>query len=228
MYAIRSYYVLDHSGGWSTRWGDPMFLQNVIARQIGKPLPLTDLDFIQFALSRKLHFEPGTSSFYSNLGYVILGRVVEVASGMPYETYIRNKILIPLGIYDMCIGKSKLSEKARDEVEYYELPNAPTIEASDGSGEMVAKSDGGNNIEALGAAGGWIGSATDLLKLVLRVDGWPFPADILSAKSIHDMVTVERKGFSPLGWRKIAGNGDWIRTGSYAGTACVIRRMPIV
>jgi CubicO group peptidase (beta-lactamase class C family) len=39
---------------------------------------------------------PGTSFEYSNYGFVILGRIVERASGQPYDVYVRTKILEPL------------------------------------------------------------------------------------------------------------------------------------
>ncbi|MFN8563547.1 MAG: serine hydrolase domain-containing protein [Anaerolineae bacterium] len=35
---------------------------------------------------------------YSNLGYGILGRVITNVAGMPYQQYIRQNILVPLGM----------------------------------------------------------------------------------------------------------------------------------
>jgi D-alanyl-D-alanine carboxypeptidase len=43
-------------------------------------------------------FEPGTRQQYSNGGYVLLGRVVEVASGKDYETYIADHVYGPAGM----------------------------------------------------------------------------------------------------------------------------------
>jgi CubicO group peptidase (beta-lactamase class C family) len=43
-------------------------------------------------------FEPGTRQMYSNGGYVILGRVVEVISGVSYDDYIREHIYRPAGM----------------------------------------------------------------------------------------------------------------------------------
>jgi CubicO group peptidase (beta-lactamase class C family) len=47
-----------------------------------------------------LEFEPGTEWRYSNMGIATLGRIIEVASGMPYETFIARRILDPLGMED--------------------------------------------------------------------------------------------------------------------------------
>jgi D-alanyl-D-alanine carboxypeptidase len=45
-----------------------------------------------------LHFKPGTRWEYSNTNYIALGRVVEVASGMPYATYVRTHVFAPAGM----------------------------------------------------------------------------------------------------------------------------------
>lgn len=45
-----------------------------------------------------LDFEPGTRFHYDNTGYVLLGYVIEHASGMPYQDFVRTRILEPLGM----------------------------------------------------------------------------------------------------------------------------------
>ncbi|MCW4385459.1 beta-lactamase family protein [Salinibacterium sp. SYSU T00001] len=52
-------------------------------------------------LSAGLSFDsvPGTSFAYSNLGYALLGRVIESASGMGYREFVRERLLEPLGLY---------------------------------------------------------------------------------------------------------------------------------
>ena len=49
-------------------------------------------------LAMKLSAPPGKSYRYSNGGYSLLGAVVEIASGQPYETYLREKLLLPAGM----------------------------------------------------------------------------------------------------------------------------------
>jgi CubicO group peptidase (beta-lactamase class C family) len=44
------------------------------------------------------NWAPGTRFEYSNLGYAILGRVVAQASGVPYDEFIRTRLLVPLGM----------------------------------------------------------------------------------------------------------------------------------
>jgi CubicO group peptidase (beta-lactamase class C family) len=45
-----------------------------------------------------LAFEPGTRQMYSNGGYVVLGRIVEVVSGQRYEDYVTDHIYRPAGM----------------------------------------------------------------------------------------------------------------------------------
>lgn len=48
----------------------------------------------------RLLFEPGTNWSYSNLGIDILGRIVEVVSGQDFETFLHDRIFLPLGMTD--------------------------------------------------------------------------------------------------------------------------------
>jgi CubicO group peptidase (beta-lactamase class C family) len=45
-----------------------------------------------------LTFEPGTKWSYSNSGYVLLTKVIELASGMSYGEYLEQALLEPLGL----------------------------------------------------------------------------------------------------------------------------------
>jgi CubicO group peptidase (beta-lactamase class C family) len=46
----------------------------------------------------KLRFEPGTNWQYSNTGMLVLGKIIEVASGKSYFEYIEENILKPAGM----------------------------------------------------------------------------------------------------------------------------------
>ena len=50
-----------------------------------------------------LTFAPGTRYAYSNAGYLILGAVIEEASGRDYEGYCRETVLLPLGARDAAL-----------------------------------------------------------------------------------------------------------------------------
>ena len=51
-----------------------------------------------FAPFSTLDFEPGSTAVYTNLGYSLLGAVVEKASGESYSTYVRAHVLEPLAM----------------------------------------------------------------------------------------------------------------------------------
>jgi CubicO group peptidase (beta-lactamase class C family) len=48
--------------------------------------------------NRRLRFVPGERASYSNLGYLVLGEVISEVSDMGYEDYLREQILLPLGM----------------------------------------------------------------------------------------------------------------------------------
>lgn len=50
------------------------------------------------ARERPLDFPPGSEFRYSNSAYVFLGYIIERASGVSYEEYVRTRILEPLGM----------------------------------------------------------------------------------------------------------------------------------
>src|SRR5215475_7403272 len=55
---------------------------------------------LKWILRIKLASPPGTRYAYSNAGYLILGAIVEEASGRDYESYCRETVLVPLGARD--------------------------------------------------------------------------------------------------------------------------------
>lgn len=216
--------LMNHSGGWTQHYGDIAFLPKIVSEQTGDPMPLTISSYIKFISSRRLHFEPGTSSAYSNLGYMILGEVIATVSKTSYEKYVKANVLKPAKIYDMQLGGSFEGEKLLEEVRYYQPEDAQPVEAFDGSGRMVPKIYGGTNMTLLGSAGGWIASPIDLMKLLVVVDGYPGIKDILSGKSIAEMTQVDEKGLDPLGWRSTNEHGEWWRTGTLPGSSVLLKR----
>ncbi|MCX7813508.1 MAG: serine hydrolase [Pseudothermotoga sp.] len=64
-------------------------------------LPVKDPeDILMFAKDAEswAFTKPGERFFYSNCGYVMLGRIVSKITGMPYEEYVKRHILEPLGM----------------------------------------------------------------------------------------------------------------------------------
>ena len=53
---------------------------------------------------RSLLFTPGSQNYYCNTNYLLLGEIVTQVSGMPYEEYIEQKFLAPLGMTSTGFG----------------------------------------------------------------------------------------------------------------------------
>ncbi|HEY9629527.1 MAG TPA: serine hydrolase domain-containing protein [Coleofasciculaceae cyanobacterium] len=49
---------------------------------------------------KPLDFQPGEKFSYSNSGYVVLGAIIEQASGATYEAFLRENIFVPLQMLD--------------------------------------------------------------------------------------------------------------------------------
>lgn len=216
--------LLNHSGGWTTRYGDPMFMPYVVSDEMGKELPVSMEDIIRFMQCKSMHFTPGAYSSYSNFGYGILGEVVAEAAQMPYEDYVQSEVFAPLGVYSARLGYSHQQDRLPGEVHYYEPDTAFRTTDYAVRGNMARRAYGGSDIHTLGAAGGWVVSAPDLVKLTLTIDGFASVPDQLSQHSI-DIMTDEMSRFDPLGWRKIISD-TWFRTGTLSATSAILCRRP--
>ena len=126
----------------------------------------------------------------------------------------------------MQLGGSFIEDKLPNEVKYYQPEDAKPEESFDGSGRLLPKTYGGNDLKVLGAAAGWLASPIDLMKLVIVVDENPKVKDIISQASINEMTRVDSEGLDPLGWRGTNENGEWWRTGTLAGTSAIVKRQP--
>ncbi|BBX24679.1 putative beta-lactamase [Mycolicibacter terrae] len=55
---------------------------------------------VQRALTAPLEFGPGEIFHYSDIGFIILGTLVETVTGQPLDTYVQDNIFAPLGMTD--------------------------------------------------------------------------------------------------------------------------------
>jgi CubicO group peptidase (beta-lactamase class C family) len=217
-------HLLTHTAGWSKRAGDPMFQTHLVARKMKTGLPVTNETTIQFVLKKKLNYEPGSKYSYSNVGYVILGKVIEKITKMTYEDYVKMNILYPLEIYDMQLGNSFYEEKTDNEVTYYENRSYGKVLAYNSNRNYVSRIYGGSDIKSLGAAGGWISSPAGLLRLVTAIDGFDTKPDMLKPESIRIMTSKDNDEGQPIGWKGSDSYGTWWRTGTLTGMSVLVTR----
>jgi CubicO group peptidase (beta-lactamase class C family) len=57
-------------------------------------------DFLPLFQNLPMKFQPGERFAYSNAGYILLGLIVEAASGQPFPEYVRAHVLEPAGMGD--------------------------------------------------------------------------------------------------------------------------------
>ena len=214
--------LLNHTAGFSRQRGDLMFrVTDVMEWEEMDTTPTAD-ELIAFQLSLRLRCAPGGSAQYSNVGYLVLSRIIEQVSGMDYEEYLQTNVLWPAGCYDMHIAHNYYEQRYPGEVRYYGH-DTEGIESYDGSGMLRPREYGGNNIRGLQGAGAWVASSVELMRLVASIDGKPGVPDIISAESVAEMKNITRKGDYALGWARYnEGSKSLVRTGTMSGTCAYI------
>lgn len=81
------HHLLTHTAGYRSMVGDDFD-------------PTTRQEVIDGAMKMKLRWEPGERHLYSNLGYSLLGAIIELVSGQNYEDYLRENLFLPAGMLD--------------------------------------------------------------------------------------------------------------------------------
>ena len=143
-------YLLSHSTGFpeDNPWGDQQLADS--------EQQLSDM------LRRGIPFStsPGTNYEYSNLGFAILGRIVTNVSGMPYTRYVREKVLLPLGMTSTTLEVARVP--ANRLAHGYRLQDGQWLEEP-----QLANG-------SFGSMGGMLTSVSDLGKWVAYLlDAWP-------------------------------------------------------
>lgn len=177
--------LLRHTAGWDRdRTFDPISRHPMMAKALGVPSPIGPTDMIRYMLGQPLDFDPGSRHVYSNLTYIILGRIIERVSGMGYEAYVKQKVLAPLGITRMRIGETLRT--APDEVRYHTPTPELVPSIFDRAPGRVPPPYGGFYLEAMDAYGGWLTSASDLARFAAALDR-PEQSHILKPETIQLM-----------------------------------------
>jgi len=142
--------LLSHSAGFpeDNPWGD-------------RQLAVTDEDLIAM-VGKGISFSnsPGIAYEYSNMGFALLGLIVQKVSGQPYEEYIINNILQPLGMNHT----------------YWEYTKVPAEQLAHGyrwlNGDWVEQPL--LHAGAYGAMGGMITTMEDFAKYTaFQLSAWP-------------------------------------------------------
>jgi len=91
-------HLLRHRGGWNRNAPgvpDLTRMEVVIATAMGfDPYRVpTRRETVEWIMAQELQFAPGTERHYSNVGYLILGLIIEQESGTDWRTFVRTHVL---------------------------------------------------------------------------------------------------------------------------------------
>lgn len=137
--------------------------------------PLFPRDSAYALINRQpFHFPTGTAQVYNNSAFILLGLVIERASGMKYEDYVQQRIFAPLGMTrsSYCNSSANVPRRAHG----YAVQNGVIRRAA-------------TNVHTWPFASGSIcSSAGDLVTWLQALHG----GKVLSARSYQEMTTPAR------------------------------------
>jgi len=176
--------------------------------------------------------EPGSKYQYSTYGYSVLGCVLEGASGMSYEDFLRARVFGPAGMsqtrtdnhYELiprrARGYQKLSQR-----QYDSLPEAAQRIAQVGAHYNADMHDTSMKVPG----GGLVSTAADLVRLALAYQN----NTLLKAETKQQMWTRQRTKDGPetgygLGWGvgEFHGHASVSHGGAQAGTRTFLGILP--
>jgi N-acyl-D-amino-acid deacylase len=213
--------LLNHSGGWDRQVsGDPVNWTTNVKVKLGNRVVITADHLIAFTMGEPLDFDPGTECRYCNFGYIVLGEVIKRISGQPYEKFVRDNVLTPLGLEKVRVHPGNGTY----------APNEARRYLSGAAGELP-----GWDQPYLNASGGWAASAVDLARLLTAVDGSRgkrFLGDKMFAEMISPPPGIKPKAdgsYVGLGW-DIVNRDDktftYGKDGSWYGMRGFMKRQP--
>ena len=149
---------------------------------------------------------PGTVYDYSNVNFVIAGRIIEKVSGKSYINYIKEDVMAPIGGTQTEMSGKTEADRKTNEVKYYGQGN----DASYVYNIAFPRRD---------ADGGLMTTASDLLRFVNAFDGFATRPDILNAGSVTSLTTPSTvfSGYA-CGIGIWSAENVWFNYGSLPGT----------
>jgi len=228
-------HLMHHTGGWNIvdYPNDPLFRSREIAEAVGSTMPPDPNALTRWVAMQPLDFDPGSSFAYTNIGYVVLGRVLEQSTGFAYEDFVRRFVLEPAGVTRAQLGGITRAKRRPDEVEYESFQNSIWTSVFDGDSVVPEPAYGGINLVGLDASSAWLFSVVDLVRLAAAVDGDAGYPEIISTQSFEFMTAIGTPaGTTPLGvawFLGTNGTGDvvkWDHGGGMPGTTAYLARLP--
>jgi CubicO group peptidase (beta-lactamase class C family) len=87
-------HLLKHRGGWDRDLvGDLTYRERTIANAMGVTCPPGRENTVRYIMGQPLQYAPGSTYAYSNIGYLLLGLIVETISGQDYRTFVQANVI---------------------------------------------------------------------------------------------------------------------------------------
>ena len=157
-------HLLQHRSGWDREIApDFAFREIEIAAALSVASPPGRENTVRYVLGQPLQFSPGSRRAYSNIGYLVLGLIIEEISGQDYLTYVRETIFDPLGVPrdDVIQGRTFPNDRSDREPWYDGARRCRNV--FDPTGPHVWCPDGGWHHEAKIAHFGLVASTRAIL-----------------------------------------------------------------
>ena len=196
---IKVRHLLTHTSGWqyaTTGGVDPIFTGD--SRFYGKTLKQR----VEYMVNTAVSNTPGSVYSYYNLGFCVLGQIVEKLTGGTYEAYLRQ-VEAKAGVTDVWIAKNSRAERRANEACYYAQQSTDAYQ---------------NDMAVVAACGAVIASPVDLMQVVCAEDYGTVVPDILKKETLDMMYTnytSSGKGGYGFGWR--IGHNTLTNWASYHG-----------
>lgn len=123
-------HMINHRSGWDRGVsGDPGSMEPAIRDSLGLQRPPTRAEVIRFILARPLDFAPNARSAYSNVGYLMLGEIVEQKAQRDFTPHVHATILAPLGVSaaDFKVAQTLLKDRDPREPVYLSSDVSPSV-----------------------------------------------------------------------------------------------------
>ncbi len=158
--------------------------------------PATLADLAGLGAKLRLLFDPGTQWNYSNVGYNILGRIIEVVSKEPYDLFLKRNIFDPLEMKDTYFFVP--GEKASRLASLYTLTAGGLKRAERPTEKPTIPMP----------AGGLVSTAADMLRfnLMMQNKGVLDGRRVLSSSAVT-LMTTSHTGDLKAGWVPGVGHG---------------------
>jgi len=186
--------------------------ENDASYALKTPIPAGVEDNVKFILQQKLDFSPSTAYRYSDFNYLFLGEIISKIAKKNHVDYILSEVLHPIGVFTTVPGKSKLIDRATNEVIYYDYNGDMFPSAFDTL--MIVPESYSFNMEPMISSGGWISKPIDMVKIILSIDRLNNHPDILNQNSIDLMTSIPENIKTRYGMGMvITRNNAWLHGG---------------